>query len=246
MSFLFLSNAAFIVGSTGFIYTYFYCWEGPVAAMACPIGVLEHAVIDPSLTLLMYLIGFIAFVSMIFGRAACGWACPIGFLQDLTRGRKKIKHVAADKKTRWLKYVILLIIPPACYVTGRLAYTDICPIGGLTATLPTLALDPRAYTFNEFFAPKMIFLAGFFILILLLSRGWCRHLCPVGAMMAPFNKVSLLKLRWDKEKCVYDYSCKKACPMGISLPENTKSNECIRCGMCVAHCPYDALSLTFT
>lgn len=246
ISFLFISNTAFLVGSTGFIYSYFYCWEAPLAAMACPIGILEHAVLENSILLLIYLIGFIAFVSMIFGRAACGWACPIGFLQDLCRGRKKIKHAEEDKKTRWLKYVILFLIPPACYATGTMAYTNICPIGGLTATLPTLVIDPASYTFSEFFVPKMIFLVGFFILIFLLSRGWCRHLCPIGAMMAPFNKISLLQLRVDDDACIHCGKCKEVCPMGIDMPEKRKSNECVRCGICVVNCPVDAISLTFT
>jgi len=246
LSFLFISNTAFIVGSTGFIYSYFYCWEAPLAAMACPIGVLEHAVVERSIVLLIYLIGFIAFFSMIFGRAACGWACPIGFLQDLSRGRREVKHTKADKKMRWLKYVILLLIPPACYLTGTLAYTDICPIGGLTATLPTLAINPNSYTFSEFFVPKMVFLGGFFILIFMLSRGWCRHLCPIGAMMAPFNKISLLQLHVDDNACIHCGKCKEVCPMDIDMPEDRKSNECVRCGICISNCPVNAISLTFT
>ncbi|HEC87807.1 MAG TPA: 4Fe-4S binding protein [Thermoplasmata archaeon] len=243
LSFLFITNTAFVFGSTGLIYTYFYCWESPFALMACPIGVLEHAFADRTWYILIYLVGAIGFASVIFGRAACGWACPIGFLQDLTKGRK-IKR-ETDKKMRYLKYAILALIPPACYITERLAYTEICPIGGLTATIPHLIINPYGYTFTKFFLPKMIITAGFFVLIFLMTRGWCRHLCPVGAMMAPFNKISFLQLNYYEEKCIKCFKCAKICPMQIEMPYKNKSTECIRCGKCVDTCPTDALDINF-
>ncbi len=247
LAFLFLSNTAFMVGSTGLIYTFFYCWEAPLASMACPIGILEHAAIEHSLTLLIYLVGFISIVSMIFGRAACGWACPIGFLQDILGGKKvkNEKRAKLDKKLRYLKYIILLLIAPVSYIRGTMAYTNICPVGGLTATIPHLILDPHGYTFGTYFIPKMLFVGGFIALIVLLSRGWCRHLCPVGAMMAPFNKVSLLQLRVDMDKCIHCGKCEAICPMDIKMPEDNKSLECIRCGKCVSVCPVNAIKLGF-
>ncbi|MEA2054244.1 MAG: 4Fe-4S binding protein [Candidatus Thermoplasmatota archaeon] len=249
LAFLFLSNTAFLVGSTGLIYTYFYCWEAPMASMACPIGILEHAAIEHSLTSLIYLAGSITLISMVFGRAACGWACPIGFLQDIIGHKRKIKSAngkKADKKLRYLKYAILLLIAPACYITGKMVYTNICPIGGLTATIPALILHPHGYALGTYFIPKMLFLGGFFALVVLLTRGWCRHLCPVGAMMAPFNKISLLQLEVDMNKCTHCGRCKAVCPMDIEMPEDNRSSECIRCGRCVSACPVNAIKLGFT
>jgi len=247
IAFLFLSNTAFLVGSTGFIYSYFYCWEAPLAAMACPIGILEHAAIEHSLTLLIYLAGSMALVFMIFGRAACGWACPIGFMQDILGGKKvkNEKRKKADKKMRYLKYAILAVIAPVSYITGTMAYTNICPVGGLTATIPALILDPHGYTFGTYFVPKMTFVVGLLILAVLLSRGWCRHLCPIGAMMAPFNKVSILQLRVDFDKCIHCGKCEAICPMDIKMPEDNRSMECVRCGKCVSVCPVNAITLGF-
>lgn len=249
VSFLFISNLAFLVGSTGLIYTYFYCWEAPLAAMACPIGILEHAAIDLNLTLGVYLAGFVGLVSVVFGRAACGWACPIGFLQDMIGVKDTVKSRLArriDRHGRWLKWIILAAIAPISYVTGLMAFTEICPIGGLTATYPTLALDPSAYTYSAFFYPKMLALAGFFILAVLLIRGWCRHLCPIGAMMAPFNHVSLLQLRVDHDNCIHCGRCADICPMDVDMPEHPASAECVRCGRCVEVCPVDVITLGFT
>jgi len=238
LSFLLISNFSFIFGATGLIYSYFYCWESPLAIAACPIGVLEHAFADRTFYLLIYLAGTIFTVSMIFGRAACGWVCPIGFLQDLIKGRKIKKK---DNKFRYAKYFILIAIPFACFFTGKLAYTDICPIGGLTGTLPYLLINPTGYTFTVFFYPKMIFVAGFFILIILIARGWCRYLCPVGAMMACFNRISFLQIGYSEEKCIKCFKCSKVCPMQIEMPYENKSNECIRCGKCIDACPTNAI-----
>ncbi len=236
--FLFITNSAFIFGVTGLIYTYFYCWESPYALMACPIGVLEHAFADRAWELLIYLFGMVAFVSIIFGRAACGWACPIGFLQDLIGGRKTTRN---EKDMRYLKYFVLALIPIVSYITRSLAYTKICPIGGLTATIPNLALSPYGYTFTKYFYPKMGLVALFFLLIILISRGWCRYLCPVGAMMAPFNKISILQIKYNEEKCIKCFKCAKVCPMQIDMPYNNKSMECIRCGKCIEACPTNAI-----
>jgi len=126
-----------------------------------------------------------------------------------------------------------------------MAYTNICPIGGLTATLPILLFHYSSYTPTQFFLPKMILLALTIILIVNVKRGWCRYLCPVGAMLAPFNKISALQLTFNEEKCLKCMNCARVCPMKINLPYDIKSMECIRCGMCVDECPTKALKLEF-
>jgi len=243
--FLFITNASFLLGVTGLIYSYFYCWEAPYATMSCPIGILEHAVLESSIFLGIYLIGTIAFVGIIFGRAPCGWACPIGFLQDVVgkiKIRKDVGMSNADRKARYIKYAVLIAIPFAVYYFATMAYTDICPIGGLTATLPALISEPGGYTPTVFFIPKIILTALTIFLILKVKRGWCRYLCPVGAMLAPFNKISLLQLNFDEEKCIKCLNCARVCPMNINMPYDIKSMECIRCGLCIDECPTKALS----
>jgi len=246
--FLFITNAAFIFGVTGLIYGYFYCWESPQATMSCPIGILEHAVLESSIFLAIYLVGTIAVIGTIFGRAPCGWACPIGFLQDFLgkiKLKREIKISKIDRRARYLKYVILAIIPFAVYYTASMAYTNLCPVGGLTATLPLLIFHYNQYTPARFFIPKMIILALTIVLIINIKRGWCRYLCPVGAMLAQFNKISLLQLKFDEDKCLKCYNCARVCPMGLNMPYEVKSGECIRCGLCIDHCPTKALKFEF-
>ena len=80
-------------------------------------------------------------------------------------------------------------------------------------------------------------------------RFWCRYVCPVGAMMAPFQKYSFLGMKRDPVKCSRCPHCEAACPMQIrilALPwEKFNDPECILCGECADACPNNALSYKF-
>src|SRR4030042_2495603 len=68
---------------TGFCYPFFYCNAGPASTSACPLRAMEKSVYDHSFTwkLLTYPLLILGTVGILTGRAVCGWACPIGFLQ---------------------------------------------------------------------------------------------------------------------------------------------------------------------
>ena len=78
---------------------------------------------------------------------------------------------------------------------------------------------------------------------------WCKNICPLGAFWAPFNKISLLKLVKDEEKCVptmcpSDNACMKECPMEADvLDEGLQDLRCIRCGNCVYVCEEEAIRI---
>jgi len=76
----------------------------------------------------------------------------------------------------------------------------------------------------------------------MIERGWCRYFCPVGAILAPFNKISMLyvspveKNIFDKE-CIHCNACVNSCPMGIDVINMNRDPECILCGKCINVCP---------
>ena len=79
----------FGLGMSGLIYGWFFCYGCPYAVASCPIGIVEHSFVDMRLQglwegiqLLAYVVGLLSFIGMVTGRMACGWACPIGYLQD--------------------------------------------------------------------------------------------------------------------------------------------------------------------
>lgn len=95
----------------------------------------------------------------------------------------------------------------------------------------------------------------FMIIILVLAtyvpRGWCRYLCPHGAIMAVLNNFSFIGLRRDPVKCEKGGCglCVTACPMRVpilDLPwEKFSHEECIYCMKCVDACKDKAIRLKY-
>ena len=112
----------FGIATTGIIYPYFFCYSCPWDVGACPIGIGEHAFgqmslngISAGLPLLGFLIGFLSLMAIIFGRAFCGWACPMGFLQDISRKlgistkMKGILKTTIDPRWKYGKFLMLIV-----------------------------------------------------------------------------------------------------------------------------------------
>jgi polyferredoxin len=182
----------------------------------------------------------------------CSWACPIGFLQRGTgRVARKVKKLPiarklgthkAEKYFRYTKYGLLIgLVFVTSYLIGFI-FTDICPVGFLTGTIPVLILNPGKFVPNYFFPVALVIVVLFLVLIFLVERGWCRYFCPVGALLGPFNKISFLHIAVDKERCVHCNVCAYECPMGIDVPNMHRDPECILCGKCVIACPEELIT----
>jgi len=260
-TFFFIISILGIVGvtMTGLIYPFFFCYSCPFAVAACPLGIMEHAAIDivlmgvmEGLMLFAYVLGFLSVIGIIFGRSFCGWACPIGFLQDgINKVRQKfLKKLVGNRLDidrpylKYLKYIFIPFIPIASYFTLELFYTRYCPIGGITGTIPTLLLSPGQWEPSTYFPIKIISIIMFFILVFVVGRGWCRFLCPVGAIFAPFNKISMIQLE-RTDDCKQCEICSESCPMQIKSPGTEDDPECVLCGRCIESCEYDALKFKF-
>lgn len=52
-----------------------------------------------------------------------------------------------------------------------------------------------------------------------------------------FNKVSFIRIGFEKDKCVNCGLCVKKCKMGVDVQKNQNSAEYICCGDCIKACP---------
>lgn len=253
--FVFVSaNLGALSLKTGFCYPFFYCHACPSANAACPLRLVEKGVYKNSIKWQILLFPFL--ILGVFGtstgRSVCAWACPIGLLQRVTgRVAKKVKKISffknlinnkGDHYLRYCKYFLLVgLVVLTTYFIGFM-FTDICPVGVLTGTIPILILNPGKFIPTGFFIAAVIIFVLFLILILLVERGWCRYFCPVGAILAPFNKISFIHVEVDRKKCVHCNLCSEVCPMGIDVPNMHRDPECILCGKCVTACPHNVIS----
>lgn len=249
-SLLIAANLGALGIKTGFCYPFFYCQACPAADAACPLRALEQSVFRGSVTwkLLVYPLMILGAVGIATGRAVCAWACPIGFLQRGTShvARRVKKYPVAkrlgswkyEKYLRYNKYVMVVVFVFLTSILIGFIFTDICPVGVLVGTLPIMALNPGKFVPNYFFPIAMVIFALFLILIFTVERGWCRYFCPVGALLAPMNKVSMLHMDVDTASCKHCNLCINICPMGIDVPSMHRDPECILCGKCVDACPH--------
>ncbi len=257
--FFFTVNLGAFRFKTGFCFPFFYCNACPAATSACPLRSLELSVFDTykkpgnfSLKLLLYPLLILGTIGILTGRAVCGWACPIGLLQRGT-GKvarflknkfplfKKIGSHRIEKYLRYTKYFILIGLVFLTSIFIGFVFTDICPVGMLTGTFAILFLQPGLYVPSSYFYIAFVILILFLLLIFLVERGWCRYFCPVGAILAPFNKISFLYVDVDKDNCKHCNICSDVCPMGIDVPNMHRDPECILCGKCVNKCPYNVI-----
>jgi NAD-dependent dihydropyrimidine dehydrogenase PreA subunit len=149
-----------------------------------------------------------------------------------------------ERRARLLKYGVLVSVPITTIIFDTLAFTDIDPIGGLTATVPQLFLDPSGWSGNQFFWYKAAFTVAVIGAVAVVDRAWCRYLCPVGAMYAPTNMFSVSDIKFDGSVCIHCQRCIRACPMAINPKEDKRDPECIRCMRCIDACPVEAQRLT--
>jgi NapH/MauN family ferredoxin-type protein len=234
---------------TGFCYPFFYCQACPTATSACPLRALEQSVFKGSLSwrFLVYPLLIIGFLGILTGRAVCAWACPIGLLQrgtgkvarkvKKTSIAQKLGHHKLERYLRYTKYVLLIGLVFVTSILIGFIFTDICPVGVLTGTIPILLLNPGKFVPNYFFPVALVIFILFLVLIFLVERGWCRYFCPVGALLAPFNKISFLHISVNTKECTQCNACSNVCPMGINISHMHRDPECILCGKCVTTCP---------
>lgn len=225
----------------------------------CPFGAVEtllpyiftgHTLKTTNLLNFSIMLGVLG-VALVAGRAFCGWMCPLGTLQDflgswgrrLTGERKHIRGkaskallplrlpVSADKYLRYTKYLILALLLVASLYAVYPPLHEFCPVRAVFS----FKMTPLLWSV----------LIAFLFTSVFVERAWCKYLCPLGATLAIFNKLSPIRLSTDFTSCNHCGRCDIECSMGIqSVPENLSDAECIRCLECLETCTkHEALEL---
>lgn len=228
------------------------CYSCPGAIGACPLGSIQNALAESKTKLPFYVLGIILLYCIMFGRTICGFLCPVGLMQELLYKIKSPK-VRKSKITRCLSYfkyillVVLVIGLPLIYglqkgglpVPGFCKY--ICPAGTFEGAIFLLANKNNADFFGmlgSLFTWKFVLLMIFIIASIFIFRFFCRFLCPLGAIYGIFNKISILGVKVEKDKCTSCNVCINKCKMDVL---EVGDHECIQCGECMKSCPANAI-----
>jgi ferredoxin len=113
-------------------------------------------------------------------------------------------------------------------------FCSICPDATIVASGWYLAAEYfETGTVKRIPWRRLISLGVFLLLMLFVVRGFCRMVCPIGAALAPFNRMSLFSVKLRKDSCAECMRCVRDCPTGVGPIADPRSPECIYCGTCL-------------
>ena len=187
----------------------------------------------------------IAFYAVVGGRVFCSWVCPVNAVTDgaaWLRRRFKINTGRAPHSSlRWWLAAALLV---ASALTGHTVWESVNPV----------SLTQRALIFGGSVAWGAV-AAVFLFDLVVAPRGWCGHVCPVGAAYAAIGHKGLLRVSAQHaSRCNDCADCFAVCPepQVIVGPLKGKagagpvitSHDCTNCGRCIDVCGSDVFTYT--
>ena len=226
------------------------CYSCPGAIGACPLGALQNALANSGTRAPVYVLGILALFGIILGRTICGFLCPTGLLQDFAYKIRtpKLKKSKVTRLLSYLKYILLVVlviaVPLAFVGQDRLipAFCKfVCPAGTFGGAISLLFHPDNADLYGmlgPMFTWKFALFCAIAVACVFIYRAFCRFICPLGAIYGFFNKIALLGIKLDKEKCTDCGLCVAHCKMDI---KRVGDHECINCGECISVCPTKAI-----
>lgn len=165
------------------------------------------------------------------GRKWCDWFCPRGSFYDaLIKSISPKKEILELLKKISFRIWILIFLMSVMTINLILRWPDPYKIGHFFVMLLTITT-----------------VLGVVLALFFHQRCWC-YLCPIGTLI---NLIGGRKypLKLDSKLCFDCKNCSKACPVQISPykykkkgVEIVKEADCLKCGLCIAICPKNALS----
>ena len=221
------------------------CYSCPGAVVSCPLGSLQTALLSSKYKFPYYILGTLLLMGLFLGRFICGFLCPFGLIQELLHKlpTPKLEKNKATRVMTLAKYVILVllvIVVPIFYSAPGFC-KFICPAGTVEAGIPLTLLQEQLRSMLGFlFGWKVAVLLAILGFCIFAYRGFCRFICPLGAIYSFFQPISFFGIQVDEDKCIHCDACVRNCKMDV---KKVCDRECIQCGDCIKHCPTDAIHM---
>ena len=212
----FIQLGMFVMGEIAFACnSRITCNNCPLSFGICPIGTTQRLAFIKTFPFYTILI-LISIVGLGFGTLSCGWACPVGLIQDILQ-TLRIKKIKIPNKFKAIRYLVLFITALLIFLELRFRLLTKSGVGifqGYTIMLGFLLL-----TFAIF-----------------IKRPLCRILCPLGLIYGKLNKISPFKVHLDKKICLTCGNCNKVCISDVEPFKESNGDLCAKCFNCKKVC----------
>ena len=221
--------------------------EGAVKAFKSMVG-LYPSVWD-KLAMFLFFIG----LAVVGNKLICGWACPFGALQELFYSLPILKRI----KRRKVPFFISNLVRGGLFLLMLLLLFGI--VGGKKGFViyhwmnPFNLFDLHFESMNPFklfglhfeTLPILITIVVALVLALAVYRPFCQLICPFGLISWLAERLSLMRVRINRDLCTDCGVCVRACPSGAAKSKvkgGLFGADCYSCARCLNVCPDDAIA----
>ena len=180
-------------------------------------------------------------LTLIFGRFFCGWICPATFIYELNTNlaawlRRAGLKTGNRRFDRRVKYLVLAVGLVLSAVSGSVLVAGVYP--------PAIVGREIYYAvaLGSFGAGAVLFVGSLLFDLLVARRGFCRYLCPGGALYSLLGRYRIVRIQRIVENCNDCAKCDAICEFGLNPLRDGFGQECNNCTACIAICPTDALT----
>ena len=226
---------AILAAMTGFV----GFWGQGQLSIVTPLAALRAALEGGSFAFLIYdafsllIWGFAILGLFLWGRGLfCGWLCPFGALQEFAShlgrllGIRQIElHPDWETRLSWLKYAVLAALVAVVFIAPD--WTD-----------KAAEVEPFKTAITTFFVREWYYVAYavfWLLLSMTLFKGFCRFVCPLGALLAIGGALRLRRWIPRRAECGTPCQlCRVKCRYGaIEKTGAIDYSECFQCLDCV-------------
>ena len=227
-----LTILAVVIGFVGW-------WGQGQLSIVTVLGVIRTAFQGGSYTFLVYdpfslllwgvtIIGFVLWGRGLF----CGWLCPFGAMQEFAHHLGRLLRLPQikpsnrwDARLKWVKYAVLASLIAVIFAAPQ--YTE-----------KAAEVEPFKTAITTFFIREWYYVAyavGLLALSMVLFKGFCRYVCPLGAVMAIGGLLRGRKWIERRVECGSPCQlCKVKCNYNaIKKTGEIQYDECFACLDCV-------------
>lgn len=207
--------------------------EGAVKIFKAVVG------LQPSIAAVVFAFVFFVVLAIVGNKLICGWACPFGALQELVYSLPILRRLKRRKVPFWLSNTIR----GGLFVLMLLLLFGV--VGGKRGFVVYHFVNPfNLFNFRFEAPPILLTVVVVLVLALAVYRPFCQFLCPFGFVSWLAERLSLGRVRIDRNRCTQCGACARACPLPAAqhmIEGKTFGADCYSCARCLNVCPEDAI-----